>query len=179
MTSMHTRQIALAALTTLIAVGGRITLRADTRDALDDAVRAATASFRDPNAAIAAGWVPQSSCVSGPQQGAMGVHFVNEALVADGKLDPERPEALVYEVRGSHARLVGVEFIVPVELWHAANPAPPALMGQLFHHVGSPNRYGAPPFYELHVWAWRLNPSGMFADWNPHVTCAEFPGQGE
>jgi hypothetical protein len=28
------------------------------------------------------------------------------------------------------------------------------------------------PFFELHVWAWRENPQGPFADWNDHVTCA-------
>jgi hypothetical protein len=35
----------------------------------------------------------------------------------------------------------------------------------------SPNRYGLPPFYELHAWVWKHNPSGMFNDWNPLVTC--------
>ena len=44
-------------------------------------------------------------------------------------------------------------------------------MGQHFHYVGSPNRYGLPPFYELHVWAWRENVNGMFVDWNPGVSC--------
>jgi hypothetical protein len=23
----------------------------------------------------------------------------------------------------------------------------------------------------LHVWIWEPNPSGLFADWNPSVTC--------
>jgi hypothetical protein len=47
-------------------------------------------------------------------------------------------------------------------------------MGQLLNYVGSPNRYGLPPFYELHVWAWRSNPKGVFVDWNPAVSCAGF-----
>ncbi len=51
-------------------------------------VREATAPFRDPQVAIAAGYVPKSFCVSGPEQGAMGVHFVNPALVKDGLLRP-------------------------------------------------------------------------------------------
>ena len=34
------------------------------------------------------------------------------------------------------------------------------------------NRYGLPPFYELHAWLWQHNPSGFFEDWNPRVTCA-------
>jgi hypothetical protein len=45
------------------------------------------------------------------------------------------------------------------------------LFGQTFHLVGSPNRYGIPAFYELHVWAWKYNPSGMFYEWNPRVSC--------
>jgi hypothetical protein len=51
---------------------------------------------------------------------------------------------------------------------------PPSLLGQLFHYVGSPNRNGLPAFYELHVWAWKHNPRGMFTDWNPRVSCADY-----
>jgi hypothetical protein len=47
-------------------------------------------------------------------------------------------------------------------------------MGQLFHYAPSPNRYGGTPFYELHVWAMKQNPRGVFADWNPNVSCAEW-----
>ncbi len=106
----------------------------------------------------------------------MGVHFVNSGLVGDGALNAEKPEALIYEVTGKRARLVGVEYIVIAADWHATNPAPPVLNGQQFHYVGSPNRYGLPAFYELHVWAWRLNPNGTFADWNPRVSCDRFTG---
>jgi hypothetical protein len=64
-----------------------------------------------------------------------------------------------------------MEYIVFAEAWDAANQQPPSLFGQTLHLVGSPNRYGLPPFYELHLWAWKHNPSGMFNDWNPTVTC--------
>ena len=37
--------------------------------------------------------------------------------------------------------------------------------------VDSPNRFGLPAHYELHVWAWRENPNGTFVDWNPLVSC--------
>jgi len=112
------------------------------------------------------------ACVSGPQEGAMGVHFVNFSLV-DGKPDAERPEALIYEIKNGRARLVGVEYIVPVEAWNPAEGEPPVpvLEGQVFHFVESPNRFGLPAFYELHVWAWRDNPNGTFADWNTRVSC--------
>ncbi len=33
-------------------------------------------------------------------------------------------------------------------------------------------RYGLPPFYELHAWIWKRNPSGTFSDWNPRVSCS-------
>jgi hypothetical protein len=64
-----------------------------------------------------------------------------------------------------------VEFIVMADAWHAHHPEPPVLEGQVFQYNSSPNRYGLPAFYELHVWAWRDNPHGAFVDWNPHVSC--------
>ena len=145
-------------------------------DNLVDVVRASTAQYRDPAAATDAGWLSAQSCVSGPQEGAMGVHFVKGPLVFDGELDATTPEAIIYEpLRNGRMRLVGVEFIVPADLWHANHAAPPVLHGQHFHLVGAPNRYGLPAFYELHVWAWQHNPSGTFADWNPTVACDEYP----
>jgi hypothetical protein len=104
------------------------------------------------------------------------VHLVNGGLVGDGALDATRPEALLYEEKNGQMRLLAVEYVVIAEAWHAANEAPPVLMGQLFNYVGAPNRYGIPAFYELHVWAWKHNPNGVFADWNPAVSCADFTG---
>ena len=135
-------------------------------------VRDATRSFQDVGNATAAGYARFLGCVSGPQEGAMGVHYVNGPLVQDGQLDANRPEALMYESRNGRLRLLGVEYIVMAEAWNAAHPEPPTLGGQVFHYVGSPNRYALPAFYELHVWAWRDNPSGTFADWNPRVVCS-------
>jgi hypothetical protein len=140
---------------------------------LVDVVRDATAPFLDPEVAIAAGYLPKPFCVSGPNEGAMGVHFVNAALVTDGKLDPQKPEALVYESKNGRLRLVAAEYIVFAAAWLAQNPQPPALFGQLMNFVAAPNRFGNPDFYELHVWAWKNNPFGMFVDWNPRVSCAE------
>ena len=74
-------------------------------------------------------------------------------------------------------QLLGVEFIVMVEAWHAKNAQPPTLMGQVFTYNGSPNRNGLPPFYALHVWAWKNNPRGTFVDWNPQVSCEGFTGE--
>jgi hypothetical protein len=142
--------------------------------ALVETVRQATARFQNVEEATAAGYVDPLTCVSGPQEGTMGVHFTNADLLNDGKLDPQRPELLVYEPKDGQLHLVAVEYLVFAEAWDATNPAPPVLLGQLFQYVGSPNRYGLPAFYELHVWAWKDNPNGMFADWNPNVSCAEY-----
>ncbi len=134
-------------------------------------VRDATRQFIDVNAATAAGYQPFLGCVSGPDQGAMGIHYVNGALVGDGEIDASRPEALIYEPWGGGLRLVGVEFIVDSTTWLAHHTSAPVLEGQVFQLVNSPNRYGLPAFFELHVWAWRDNPNGAFVDWNTRVTC--------
>ena len=134
-------------------------------------VREATQPFIDVNAAGPAGYAPAFGCVSGPDHGAMGVHFINGGLVGDGTVDAAHPEALIYEPVGDKYRLVGVEYIVFADAWQASHSAPPMLEGQAFQFVGSPNRFGIPAFYELHVWAWRDNPNGAFVDWNNKVSC--------
>jgi hypothetical protein len=116
---------------------------------------------------------PLFGCVSGPDHGAMGIHYINLDLVMDGEIDEMKPEALIYEPSISGLRLVGVEYIVDAAGW-MSNPqhtAPPMLEGQAFQLVASPNRFGLNPFFELHVWAWRDNPQGAFVDWNNQVSC--------
>ncbi len=138
-------------------------------------VRDATRAYRDVALAEAAGYGAFLGCVSGSQGGAMGVHYANGTLVGDDAVDASQPEILVYEpMRNGHMRLVAVEYIVFADAWHAVNEAPPVLEGQVFHYTGSPNRYGLPPFYALHVWAWKHNANGVFADWNPAVSCANY-----
>ena len=138
------------------------------------ALRAATARFQRLEVAEGQGYGQFLGCVSQPGQGAMGIHFINGALAGDAALDPLRPEALVYEPdETGKLKLVAVEFIVFQAAWDAENATPPSLFGQPFHLIPEPNRYGVPPFYELHAWVWRNNPAGMFEDWNPAVTCPE------
>ena len=138
-------------------------------------VRAATRQFQDVNAAISAGYGPFLGCVSGPDHGAMGIHYVNGPLVVDGLIDVNHPEALIYEPSADgQLHLVGVEFIVDSTAW-LADPShhgqPPVLEGQSFQFVDAPNRYGIGSIFELHVWAWRDNPHGSFVDWNDNVSC--------
>lgn len=143
----------------------------NTSATLTQTVREATRPFLDIGVATAQGYQPFLGCVSGPQEGAMGVHYVNGPLVGDGELDATRPEALMYHIENGRARLLGVEFIVDAATWLASHPAPPVLEGQVFQLVGSPNRYGLGAFFELHVWAWKDNPNGTFSDWNTRVSC--------
>lgn len=135
-------------------------------------VRDATRQFRDVNAAISAGYGQFLGCVSGPDHGAMGIHYVNGDLVKSGVIDVAHPQALIYEPSDGELRLVGVEFIVDATSWLAGHQGQaPVLEGQSFQFVGSPNRYGIGSIFELHVWAWRDNPNGAFVDWNDHVSC--------
>lgn len=138
---------------------------------LVEIVRNATQQYADVNAARAANYQPFLGCISGPDHGAMGVHYVNGDLVGDGAIDATRPEALIYEPTPNGMQLVGVEFIVDAATWLSQHDTPPVLEGQAFQYVGSPNRYGLPGFFELHVWAWRDNPNGAFVDWNTDVSC--------
>jgi hypothetical protein len=75
-------------------------------------------------------------------------------------------------------RLVAAEYVTPFAAWHTANPpqVTPQLMGHLLNFVSGPNRYGPDAFYEIHVWAWKENTSGAFADWNKAVSCAPWNG---
>jgi hypothetical protein len=142
--------------------------------ALVQAVREATQQFLNVNNAGPAGYGPAFGCVSGPDHGAMGIHYVNGGLVGDGEIDVAHPEALIYEPVGNKRRLVGVEYIVDAATWLANNDNnPPVLDGQDFQFVGAPNRFNLAPFFELHVWAWRDNPQGAFVDWNNNVSCEE------
>src|SRR5436190_22834635 len=147
---------------------------------LIDKVRAATAQYLDINVALheSEPWVRGTPCVSGPNSGAMGVHFIKPSRVFDGALNASEPEALIYEPLPHGAlRLVGVEFIVLAADWARLHPdgSTPAVDGHLTNYVDAPNRYGLPAFYELHVWAWEHNPNGSFADWNTQVSCDSQP----
>ena len=144
-------------------------------------------AFKNPFMAMSVGWRNRTACVSGPNEGAMGIHLLFDPSplpgqappkVGDGILEPFDPEALIYEPMGNGMfRLVGAEFIELADHWakmakeDSTLPRTPRVDGHLMNYVGEPNRYGLPAFYELHVWAFSDNPSGTFADWNTLVNC--------
>jgi hypothetical protein len=147
-------------------------------NALVRVVREATDKYRDVRVAEDDGYALQFGCVSGGDTGAMGLHYVNGPLVMDGVLDARRPEIVIYEPKPNGGRkLIGADYLVLAEAWHATHASPPELMGQLFHLFEAPNRFGLPAFYTLHVWAWKENPTGTFVNWHSNVSCDAFSGQ--
>ena len=142
-----------------------------------DGVRDATRPYQDLKVAKADGYgklkdAEGIACIDMPGEGGMGVHFVNGDLVGDAEVHGKTPELLVYDPTPDGMRLVALEYVVFQEAWRAEHATgKPQLFGQKFELVKEGNRYGLPAFYELHLWAWKHNPSGTFEDWNPRVTC--------
>ena len=142
------------------------------------AVRAATAKFHDFGAVSADGRgefrdAMGIACIAAQGLGAMGIHYVKGSIVGDGAIDASDPEAVIYEPQpNGRKRLVALEYVVFKADWDANHASPPALFGQTFNFTPSPNRYGLPPIYSLHARLWKANPAGMFAPWNPNVSCA-------
>jgi len=157
------------ALLSLFAVG--TASAEEVGNPLVDHVRAANDRFKDVSVAVAEGYGP-IPCDSGFQGGAMGIHYVNGNHLKDNVTDLAHPEAVMYEpMPDGKLALVAVEYI--------AFKGPAALEGHLFNFNSAPNRYGLDPFYELHVWAWKPNPTGAFADMNPNVSCDAMKAEGQ
>jgi hypothetical protein len=136
------------------------------------ALRGATARLHRFDAAQAAGYTvlvthPESgaACLENPDLGGMGRHMLNLDLV-DGEVSETEPEVVIYEPGpDGKLRLVGVEYLIPFAILDQDQPAP-MLFGQAFKQNET---FGV---WALHAWVWKNNPDGMFADWNPKVTCA-------
>jgi hypothetical protein len=146
-------------------------------NALVKLVRQVTAPYRESAAAEAAGYTLTFGCVSGPDSGAMGLHYVNLPLVLDGEIDASHPEIIIYEpVANGGTRLVGADDLVFADEWDKTHTSAPELMGQKFQQFDAPNRFGLPRFYTLHVWAWKSNPTGTFVNWHANISCDAFTG---
>lgn len=138
-------------------------------------VRQVTAQYHDVDKAIADGYVPTTDCVVDPKAGVMGFHYVNPQRAMDPAIDLTTPEILLYASVNGNLKLVGVEYFYGVGAPDAPvpNPAPPApvLFGLPFDGPMLGHEPGMPPHYDLHVWVWQANPSGIFAPFNPNVSC--------
>ena len=127
------------------------------------------------------GWRLPIVCVPvGLRRNRKSPNSLEHTCVAGGVLDATRPQTVIYEpMPDGHLQLIGADFLVIASDWDKAHPGQgaPQLMGQLFHYFESPNRFGLPAFYTLHVWAWKENPNGAFVNWHPNVSCQAFAGQ--
>ena len=147
--------------------GGLVTLHSDIRTAVVSTIR-----FHSVQQAVAEGYLPGSPCIASPA-GGMGIHYENAALMADPAVDPARPEMLLYEPDATGSlRLVGLEY------WKsdadgnlATSDDRPSLFGRPFDGPMPGHSPVMPVHYDLHVWIWKSNPSGLFAEFNPRVSC--------
>ena len=164
-----------------------------------------TERFQDVKVALAEGYVPAPGemCEAAGHMGmpehlgAMGVHYFRPDLLGitappnprvDGNgthTDFRKPAILIYEPqKDGSLQLVAVENLVFQKAWKAAGHAsPPTYAGTAFDPmVDDPKTpadeaHGFEPHYDLHVWLYRPNPNGVFAQFNPTVTCAYRPMQ--
>ena len=127
-------------------------------------LRSATARYHTLKAATDDGFVFLHGCESRPDEGPVGTVYVHPGRL-DGVIDPSLPEALIYEPRkNGGVTLVGVEFAIPYGA--RTSTQPPEFLGASFQPEDEFGVWG------LHVWVWRQNPEGLFAESNPRVSCA-------
>ena len=164
------------------------------------AIRAATERFRDVEVALAEGYIsdPMKVCDTADMMGrptalgAMGVHYFRPDLLGitappnprvDGSgthTDFLKPGILIYEPQADGTlELVAVENLVFAKAWHdAGNPLPPSFHGVEYDSMKDDpttvidEAHMFEPHYDRHVWLYRDNPNGMFAQFNPNVSCA-------
>ena len=168
MSKQSTMVLALfALLAATIAAAGTVIAREEPFERQVAAVRAATTKYHNVNVAIADGYLPTQLCVEGPE-GGMGYHYYNPTLGGDLASDPLKPELLIYAPSGNG----GVK-LVAVEYFQAnAGQGRPSILGQPFNGPMAGHEPSMPEHYDLHFWIWQPNSNGVFADWNPNVSCA-------
>jgi len=139
------------------------------------------------------GYRRASACETHPTLGTMGFHYVNPRILGltppstwvngkvngtgtDTGVDP--PAILLYVPDGQGGlELVGIELLVFAAAWDAANNHPPMYRGRAFNYMADnpatphDEAHGFMPHYDLHIWLFEHNPSGLYAQWNPSISC--------
>lgn len=167
--------VAAAAAAVALTTAGTVTAGADAspRDDLQ-AAKAATARYHSLEQARQDGYKTEGEpCVSAPPppglSGAMGIHAVNPALIGDGVIDPLRPEILLYVPNAEgELELIGVEYF---EVAAVTGGVAPTVFGRVLDGPMPGHNPTMPEHYDLHVWLWADNPAGMFAPFNPALSC--------
>lgn len=163
-----------------------------------DALRASLGRFRDIDVALAEGYIPDPMNVCDvaemlghpPEMGAMGVHYFRPDLLGITGTEPRVdgtgihtdfsvPGVLIYEPQADGSmELVAVENLTFKKAWQeAGNDAPPSFAGVPYDLMEDDpateidEAHMFEPHYDRHVWIFRDNPNGVFAQFNPAVTC--------
>lgn len=124
-----------------------------------------TARYHNIKAAFDDDFILLHPCEDRPGEGPVGAVYINMDRLLDGQINPELPDALIYEPHRDGLKLVGVEFAIPKAMWTAQTL--PQFLGATFQ---TEDEFGV---YALHAWVWRTNPDGLFAETNPRVSCGE------
>ena len=126
-----------------------------------EALHAAAARFYDGDAAREAGYAMCDDCLDAVAWPG-GVRLVEGGSADVIGVALEEPRFLVYEPRlNGELRLMGVEYVVPVDAWYDAGfEAPPTLFGRSFARTDA---VLGEPAYVLFVSLERLLPTGGFA----------------
>lgn len=141
-----------------------VRLAPDVQQQLAD-LRKATSPLHHLKNAMASGFdTDLTGCLENPPVGGMGHHYGMLSRIDGAPPVADEPEILVFSPKkNGKLQLGAVEYIIPYDAWTAADP--PELFGETFH------RNDGAGLWMLHVWLWNHNPDGLFADWNPTVSC--------
>jgi hypothetical protein len=136
-------------------------------------VRAAVARYHSFEQAERDGYTVEGEpCVASPD-GTMGIHAINPPLLGNDAIDAGQPEILLYVPKSNgKLELVGVEYW-KVDADQNLDTAgdKPSLFGQPFDGPMLGHTPTMPIHYDLHVWVAEANPSGLFAMFNPAISC--------
>jgi hypothetical protein len=128
--------------------------------------------------------------------GGMGIHYFRPDLLGitapphprvEGNgtyTDFSNPAILIYEPQKDGAlELVAVENLVFAKAWReAGHEAPPTFHGLAYDTMTDDpattldEAHNFEPHHDRHVWLYRENPNGIFAPFNPRVTCDHHAG---
>jgi len=167
-------------------------------------VKAAAERFRDVNVALAEGYIrdPSNTCevaemVGKPASlGTMGIHYFRPDMLGitappnprvngtSVHTDFNKPAILIYEPQADGSvQLIAVENLVFKKSWaEAGNTAPPTFHGVPWDDMEDnpetkvDEAHHFEPHYDRHVWVFRDNPNGVFAQFNPNASCAAHKG---
>ena len=142
-------------------------------------IRQVATGYALPEVATRNGYLASPTCIDMPGTGGLGYRYVKPSYLADGAVNLSKPEGLVYVPTARGLRLGAVEYLaVDADQDLGTDADRPKLLGQPFDGPMPGRDATMPVHYELHVWGFIGNPAGVFATFNPRVTCTQWPASG-